>query len=44
MTLQNLLEFQLLTYKNFDVTVYEVGQVLFILGVTRLLTFLIRTA
>ena len=44
MTLQNLLEFQLLNYKNFDVTVYEVGQVLFILVVTRLLTFLIRTA
>ena len=44
MTLTNLLEFQLLTYKNFDVTIYEVGQVLFILGVTRLLTFLIRTA
>ncbi|MEN9939202.1 MAG: hypothetical protein RIR61_9 [Bacteroidota bacterium] len=44
MTLENILEFQLLTYKNFDVTVYEVGQVLLILAITRTITFLIRTA
>ncbi len=44
MTLENILEFQLLAYKNFDVTVYEVGQVLLILAITRTITFLIRTA
>lgn len=44
MSLKSILEFQLFTYKSFDVTIYEVLQVLFILGVTRMITFLVKSA